>query len=77
VIVTFPVVVIIGYFAELSRRGAAAALAAIMLFAIAALTLLIAESVPVWYRAAYFAVGPVGAIVGGALVRATYKRARE
>jgi hypothetical protein len=76
-IVTFPLIVIIGYFAELSRRGAATVLATLMLFAITAITLLIAVSAPIWYHAAYFVVGPVGAIVGGALSRASYKRARE
>jgi hypothetical protein len=70
-------IVIIGYFAELSRRGAATVLATLMLFAITAITLLIAVSAPVWYHAAYFVVGPVGAIVGGAVGRASYKRARE
>jgi hypothetical protein len=66
-IVTFPLIVIIGYFAERSRRGAAAVLATLMLLAITAITLLIAVTAPVWYQAAYFFVGPVGAIVGGAL----------
>jgi hypothetical protein len=70
VIIAFPLVAIIGYVAELSRRRAAIVLAAIMLFAITAVTLLIAESAPFWYRAAYFFVGPVGALVGGALARA-------
>jgi hypothetical protein len=68
-IVTFPVVVLIGYFAELSRRGAATVLAALMMLAITTITLLIAVNAPVWYHAAYFFVGPVGAIVGGALAR--------
>jgi hypothetical protein len=76
-IVTFPLIVLIGYFAERSRRGAATVLAALMLFAITAITLLIAVSAPVWYHAAYFFVGPVGAIVGGALSRAPHERARE
>ena len=77
VIITFLVVAIIGYFAELSRRRAATVLAAIMLFAITAVTMLIAVSAPVWYHAAYFVVGPVGAFVGGALVRVSYQPSRE
>ena len=76
VILTFPLVVLIGYFAEQSRRRAAIVLAAIMLFAITAVTLLIAENAPFWYHAAYFVVGPVGAWVGGALGRAPYQRSR-
>ena len=75
-IVTFPLVVLIGYFAELSRRGAAAVLAALMMLAITAITLSITVSAPVWYHAAYFVVGPVGAIVGGALGRASHRRSR-
>ena len=74
-IVTFPLIVVIGYFAEQSRRGSATVLATLMLFAITAITLLVAVSAPGWYLAAYFFVGPVGAIVGGALGRATYQRA--
>lgn len=66
VVITFPMVALIGYFAERSRRKAAIVLAAIMLLAITLMTLLITESAPVWYRAAYFFVGPVGALVGGA-----------
>lgn len=77
VIVNFPLVAIIGYFAELSRRRAAIVLAAIMLFAITAVTMLIAESAPFWYHAAYFFVGPVGAVVGGALVRVPYQPSRK
>jgi hypothetical protein len=77
VIITFPLVAIIGYFAELSRRRAAIVLAAIMLFAITAVTMLIAESAPFWYHAAYFFVGPVGALVGGALVRVPYQPSRK
>ena len=76
VIMSFPLVAIIGYFAELSRRRAAIVLAAIMLFAITAVTVLIAEDAPFWYHAAYFVVGPVGALVGGALGRVAYQRSR-
>lgn len=76
VILTFPLVVLIGYFAELSRRGAAIVLGAMMLFAITAITLFIAENAPLWYHAAYFVVGPVGALVGGAVGRVPYQRSR-
>ena len=70
-------VALIGYFAELFRRRAAIVLGAIMLFAITAVTMLIAESAPFWYHAAYFVVGPVGAVVGGALGRVPYQRSRK
>jgi hypothetical protein len=77
VIMSFPLVAVIGYFAELSRRRAAIVLATIMLFAIAAVTVLIDEDAPFWYYAAYFFVGPVGALLGGALGRVPYQRSRK
>ena len=66
-VVLFPVIVLIGYFAERSRRRAAMVLAAMMLLAITALTVLTTENAPLWYRVAYFVVGPVAALVGSAL----------
>ena len=68
-IVTFPVIVLIGYCAERYRRGAAVVLGAMMLLVITAVTVLTTENVPLWYRVAYFLVGPVGAAVGGAFSR--------
>ena len=77
VIVLFPIVVLIGYFAERSRRRASVVLGAIMLLAITAMTLWVAESLPLWYRTAYFLVGPLGALIGGALRRAPYQASRK
>jgi hypothetical protein len=67
VIVTFPMVVVIGYFAEKARRRAAVVLGAMMLLAITVVTALTTENAPAWYLAAYFFVGPLGAVVGGAI----------
>jgi hypothetical protein len=74
VIVAFPMVAFIGYFAERSRRRAAIVLGAIMLISITLATLLITENAPLWYRAAYFFVGPLGALVGGGFCRVTHRR---
>lgn len=75
--VVFPVIVLVGCFAERSRRKAAIVLAAMMLLAITALTMLTTENAPLWYYAAYFLVGPVGALVGGALGRVSYQRSQK
>lgn len=66
-VILVPVIVLIGYFAERSRRSAAKVLAALMLLAVTALTLFASEDAPLWYRVAYFVVGPLAALVGGAL----------
>lgn len=67
-VILFPVIVLIGYFAERSRRKAAIVLAAMMLLAITAVTMFTTENAPLWYLVAYFVVGPVAALVGSALV---------
>jgi len=66
-VISFPVIVLIGYFAERSRRRAATVLAAMMLLAVTALTLFTTEDAPLWFRVAAFVVGPVAALVGSAL----------
>jgi hypothetical protein len=66
-VILVPVIVLIGYFAERSRRSAAKVLAALMLLAVTALTLFATEEAPLWYRVSYFVVGPLAALVGGAL----------
>jgi hypothetical protein len=66
-IIVFPMVVLIGYFAERFRRRAAIVLAAMMLLAITAMTVWAAESAPLWYRVAYFFVGPAAALIGSVL----------
>jgi hypothetical protein len=66
-VIIFPMVVLIGYFAERLRRRAAIVLAAMMLLAITAMTVWTTESAPLWYRVAYFFVGPAAAFIGSAL----------
>jgi hypothetical protein len=66
-LVTFPMVVLIGYFAAGFRRRAAMVLAAMMLLSVTAMTLWANESMPTWYRIAYFLVGPAATGIGSAL----------
>lgn len=68
-IIVFPMVVLIGYFAERFRRRAAIVLGAMMLIAITAMTVWATESSPLWYRVAWFFVGPAAALIGSALHR--------
>jgi hypothetical protein len=63
-LITVPMVVLIGYFAARFRRRAPAVLAAMMLLVVTAMTLWSAESMPLWYRITYFVVGPAAAIIG-------------
>jgi hypothetical protein len=65
--VTFPMVVLIGYVAAGFRRAAIFVLAAMMLLSVTAMTLWATESMPGWYRIAYFIVGPAASFIGGAL----------
>lgn len=67
VIAIFPLVVAIGYFAERLRRRSALVLGAIMLGAITWMTLAVPETSPLWYRTAWFFVGPLAAFIGGHL----------
>ena len=76
-VILLPVIVLIGYFAERSRRSAAKMLAALMLLAVTALTLFAAEEAPLWYRVAYFVGGPLAALVGGALSSTPTRVARK
>lgn len=66
-VVTFPMVVLIGYLAARSRRRATIVLAAIMLLSVTAMTLWSTETMPLWYRIAYFLVGPAATFIGSAL----------
>lgn len=68
-LVTFPVVVLIVYFAARWRRNAGIVLATLMLLNVTAMTLWTTERVPLWYRIAYFFVGPAAALLGSALNR--------
>lgn len=65
-LVTFPLVVLIGYFAAGFRRRAPIVLAALMLLSVTAMTLWADENLPTWYRIAYFLVGPTATLVGSA-----------
>jgi hypothetical protein len=66
-LVTFPMVVLIGYLAATYRRGAAVVLGALMLLAVTVMTFSAAESMPTWYRIAYFCVGPAAVLLGSIL----------
>ena len=65
--ITFPMVVLIGYFAAGFRRMAPRVLGALMLLSVSAMTLWGNESLPAWYTIAYFCVGPAAAFIGSAL----------
>jgi hypothetical protein len=66
-VVVFPMVVAIAYVAEGFRRRSAIVLGAMMLIAITAVTLWVPENAPLWYRIAYFVVGPAAAVIGSTL----------
>jgi len=74
-IVTFPIVVLIAYFAERIRRRAAILLGAMMLLVITAMTVGMAESSPLWFRIAWFCFGPAAAVIGSVL--ASLRSARQ
>jgi hypothetical protein len=66
-LITFPMVVLIAYVAAGFRRRSAIVMGAMMLVAVTVMTLSASESLPRWYRIAYFFVGPVAAFAGTAL----------
>jgi hypothetical protein len=66
-IVTFPMVVLIGYVAERFRRRAGIVLGAMLLVAIAAMMLSTNASPHLAYQIAYLFVVPAAAFIGGAL----------
>jgi hypothetical protein len=66
-IMLFPIVVLIGYLAGRLRRGAPIVLGVMMLLVATTIMLSTTESMPPWYGIAYFATGPIAAIIGGAL----------
>jgi hypothetical protein len=74
-IVIFPIVVFIGYLAERLRCRAAIVLGAMMLIAITAMTVWASEAAPLWYRLAWFFVGPAAAFIGSVLP--SLRRARS
>lgn len=66
-VILFPMIVLIGYFAARVRRGAAIVLGAMMLLVVTLMALLTSESMPLWYRIAYFIAGPAAAFIGSGL----------
>ena len=76
-VTTFPVVVVIGYLAARLRRGAPVVLAALMLIAVAVMTVSARESLPVGYRIAYFVVGPAAAMLGSLIRRLRFAPGRD
>ena len=66
-LIVAPMVAVVGYLADRWRRRAALVLAVMMLLAMTAMTVWTTEDAPLWYRAAYFLVGPAAAVIGGAL----------
>jgi hypothetical protein len=66
-IITFPIVVLIGYFAARFRRGAAFVLGVMMLLVVTMMMLWTTESMPTWFRIAYFIGGPAAAFIGSGL----------
>ncbi len=63
-LITSPIVALIGYFAAGFRRAAAIVLGVMMMLVITVLTLGTNESMPLWLRIAYFVVGPAAACSG-------------
>jgi len=66
-VISFPMVVLIGYCAARIRPGAVTVLAAMMLVAVTVMTVSTTETAPLWYRIAYFFVGPAAVFIGRAL----------
>lgn len=65
--ITMPLVMGIAFIATRVRRQAAAALALLMLLAVTLMTLTAHEVMPLWFRIAYFVVGPVATWMGARL----------
>jgi hypothetical protein len=65
--IMFPVVMLIGYLASRFRRGSASVLGVMMLLVVTAMMLWSTEVMPLWFRIAYFFVGPAAAFIGGRL----------
>jgi len=66
-IITFAMMVLIGYLAERLRRRAAIVLGVMMLLTVIAMTVGAAGGPPLWYRLAYFLAVPSAAVIGGVL----------
>lgn len=66
-VIMFPIVALIGYFAARFRRRAATVLAAIMLLVATMFAAWSAEKPPLIYRLAFFSAGPSAALIGGTL----------
>jgi hypothetical protein len=66
-VIIFPTVLLIGYISERFRHRSAIFLGAVLLLAIAAMTLWSAGNAPVLYRLAYLLLGPSVAFIGAAM----------
>jgi hypothetical protein len=75
-LLTFPVVVLIGYCAARFRRNATITLAALMPLSVTLMMLSADEIMPLWYRIAYFFVGPAAIFIGGAVCSLRWARSR-
>jgi hypothetical protein len=73
-LIPFPMVVLIAYFAARFSPRAPIVLGTIMLLMVTVMTLTSAESIPTWYRIAYFLVGPAAAFIGCALRSAAVRK---
>ncbi len=58
-----------GYLAAWIRRGAATALAGIVMISVAVLMVTRSETVPLWYQLAFLIAGPLASLAGGRLFR--------
>jgi hypothetical protein len=73
-LIPFPLVVLIAYFAARLSPRAPIVLGAIMLLMVTLMTLTSAERIPAWYRIAYFLVGPAAAFIGSLLNSAAMRK---
>jgi hypothetical protein len=66
-VISFLTVVLIGYFAEQFRRRAAIVLGAMVMMTVVVMTMGMTGDSPLWYRAAWWLIGPAAAVIGSAL----------
>lgn len=66
-VVGLAAIALAGYLAARFRRGAASALALIVLSTVMALMLLAGDSAPLWYQLSFLVAGPWASLAGGAL----------
>lgn len=66
-VIAFPTVALIAYFAAKLRSGAPLVLGLLMVLVVTLMILTANESPPLWNRIAYYFVGPGAVFIGGAL----------